>query len=124
MSFGQKMRKLRRERGISQQELAKMLGYKSNSYIYDIERGYFIPSDKKIKKLAKALAVPFSKIKDILFESKLEDMGIKNPNFISLLKDYPSFSLRDKKAIVELYLEIKKKGRKKKSIKQLILEKT
>ncbi len=100
MNFGQKLRKLREEKGISQQELAKMLGYKSNSYIYDIERGDFIPSDKKIKRLAKALTVPFSRINDILFESKLESLGIKEPDFINMLKDYPNLSREDKKAIV------------------------
>ena len=49
MNFGHKLRKLREERGLSQQELAKKLGYKSNSYINDIERENFTPSDKKIK---------------------------------------------------------------------------
>ncbi len=75
MNFGQKLRRLREERGISQQELAKRLGYKSNSYIYDIERGDFIPSDEKIKRLAKALMIPSFRIKEILFESKLESLG-------------------------------------------------
>ncbi len=59
MNFGQKLRRLREERGISQQELAKTLGYKSNSYIYDIERGDFIPSDEKLERLAKALKVSY-----------------------------------------------------------------
>ncbi len=124
MNFGQKLRRLREEKGISQQELAKILGYKSNSYIYDIERGDFIPSDEKLERLAKALKVSFSKIKNLMFVSKLEDLGIKDPYFISMLKDYPRLRVEDKKAIVGLYLEIKKKGRKEKSIKQLILEKT
>lgn len=75
MNFGQKLRRLREEKGISQQELAKRLGYKSNSYIYDIEKGSFIPTDEKIKRLARALMIPSSRIKDILFESRLEVWG-------------------------------------------------
>ncbi len=59
-----------------------------------------------------------------MFVSKLEDLGIKDPYFISMLKDYPRLRLEDKKAIVRLYLEIKKKGRKEKSIKQFVLEET
>jgi transcriptional regulator with XRE-family HTH domain len=110
MNFGHKLRKLREQKEISQQELAKMLGYKSNGYIYDIERGDFVPSDKKIKKLAKALEVPFSKIKDILFESKLESMGIKEPAFICMLKDYPILTKRDKEAIVRFYCRMKRKN--------------
>ena len=110
MNFGHKLRKLRKERGLSQQELAKMLGYKSNGYIYDIERGDFIPSDRKIKKLARALTVPFSKIKDILFESKLESMGIKEPAFICMLKDYSILTKRDKEAIIKVYLERKERA--------------
>ncbi len=110
MNFGQKLRKLREEKGISQQELAKILGYKSNSYIYDIERGDFIPSDEKLKRLAKALGIPLLRMRDILFESKLEDLGIKDPYFISLLKDYSRLRVKDKKAIMRLYLEIKEKN--------------
>ncbi len=115
MNFGHKLRKLREERGLSQKELAKMLGYKSNSYINDIERENFTPSDKKIKKIARALTVPFSKIKDILFESKLESMGIKEPAFIGLLKDYPILTKRDKEAIVRFYCRMKRKNGERKN---------
>ncbi len=107
MNFGQKLRRLREERGISQQELAKRLGYKSNSYIYDIERGDFIPSDEKIKRLAKALMIPSFRIKEILFESKLEDMGIKDPRFIGMFKDYSRLEEKDKDAIARVYLGIR-----------------
>ncbi len=109
MNFGQKLRRLREEKGISQQELSRRLGYKSNGYIFDIERGDFIPSEEKLKRLAKALKIPISKIKDIMFESKLEDLGIKDPYFISLLKDYLRLKDKDKKAIVGLHLERKNK---------------
>lgn len=104
------MRKLREEKGISQQELAKRLGYKSNSYIFDIERGDFIPSEEKLKRLAKALMVPFSRIKDILLESKLESLGIKEPAFISIVRDYHQLTREDKEAIVRFYFKLKKKS--------------
>ncbi|SNQ61194.1 helix-turn-helix domain-containing protein [Candidatus Methanoperedens nitratireducens] len=110
MNFGQKLRRLREEKGISQQELAKRLGYKSNSYIYDIEKGSFIPTDEKIKRLARALMIPSSRIKDILFESRLESLGIKDANFINMLKNYSRLTKSDKEAIVRVYLE-KWKGR-------------
>ena len=109
MKFGKKLRRLREEKGISQQELANILGYKSNSYIYDIERGSFTPSEEKIKRLAKALKVSFSEIKNLMFVSKLEDLGIKDPHFISMLRDYSRLSVEDKRAIVRLYLKRKRK---------------
>lgn len=110
MSFGKKLRKLRKERGISQQELAKKLGCKSNSYIYDIEKGNFIPSEKKIKRLAKALRVPLSKIKDIIFESKIENFGIKDMDFINMFRDYPNLSKKDREGIVRFYNRIKSRN--------------
>lgn len=109
MNFGKRLRQLREEKGISQQGLARILGYKSNSYIYDIEKGSFIPSEEKIKRLAKALKVSFSKIKNLVFVSKLEDLGIKDPHFINLLKDYSRLGAEDKKAIVRFYLKRKRK---------------
>ncbi len=107
MTFGQKLRRLREEKGISQQELSRKLGYKSNGYIFDIEKGDFIPSEDKLKRLAKALGIPFSRMKDILFESKLEDMGIKDPRFIGMFKDYPRLEEKDKDAIARFYLELR-----------------
>jgi transcriptional regulator with XRE-family HTH domain len=59
MNFGQKLRKLRIEKGLTQQQLADRLGYKTNSYISDVESGHFIPSRDELKKIAMALDVPF-----------------------------------------------------------------
>jgi transcriptional regulator with XRE-family HTH domain len=59
MNFCQKLRKLRIEKGLTQQELAERLVYKSNSYVSDVESGHFIPSRDELKKIARALDVPF-----------------------------------------------------------------
>lgn len=37
--FGNKIKDIREEKGLSQAELARRLGHASNSYIRDIERG-------------------------------------------------------------------------------------
>jgi transcriptional regulator with XRE-family HTH domain len=115
MNFGQKLRKLRVERGLTQQELAERLGYKTNSYISDVERGHFIPSGEKLKKIAKALEVPFKVLEDMLLESKLEALGIKEPELLSLFKDIPSLPEEDKKAIINAYLKVKERRRKRKT---------
>jgi transcriptional regulator with XRE-family HTH domain len=113
MKFGQKLRKLREEKGMSQQELAKRLGYKTNSYVSDMERGRFIPSYGKLRDIAKALRTPFSKLKDLVFESKLEEMGIKDPVFINLVRDYAYLTKQARRAIAKTYLKMKKRKEKK-----------
>ena len=105
MTFGQKLRKIRDEKGMSQQELAKRLGYKTNSYVSDMEKGKFVPSLGKMKKIAKALGISFSKLKGFLVESRLKEIGVKDPFLISIVTDYPSLTGRNKKAIIKAYLK-------------------
>lgn len=73
-----------------------------------MEKGKLIPSPEKLKRIAKALDVPLLKLKGFHLESKIEQMGIREPAFISLFKDYPCLTRQDKRAIVEAYLKIKK----------------
>jgi transcriptional regulator with XRE-family HTH domain len=113
MIFGQKMRQLRIQKGLTQQQLAEKLGYKTNSYISDVESGHFIPSRDKLKKIARALGVPFKVLDDMLLESRLEGLGIKEPELISLFKDIPSLPEKDKRAIINAYLSIKERRLKK-----------
>jgi len=115
MNFGQKLRQLRKQKGLTQQQLARKLGYKTNSYISDVESGHFIPSREKLKKIANALGVPFKVLDDMLLESRLETLGIKKPELISLFKDIPNLPKKDKRAIINAYLKIKERRRKRKS---------
>lgn len=48
-------------------------------------------------------------------ESKLEQLGIKEPELISLFQDIPSLPEKEKKAIINAYLKIKERRQKKKS---------
>lgn len=114
MNFGQKLRQLRIKKGLTQQQLAEKLGYVTNSYISDVEKGHFIPSREKLKKIAKALGVPFRELDDLLIESKLEALGIKEPELISLFKEIPSLPEKDKRAIINAYLSIKERRVKRK----------
>jgi transcriptional regulator with XRE-family HTH domain len=115
MIFGKKLRKLREAKGITQQQLAEKLGFVSNSYVSEVESGKFIPSEEKLKKIAKALGVPFKELNDLLKESKLEQLGIKEPELISLFRDIPSLPKEDRKAIINAYLKIKERRQKKNS---------
>lgn len=57
MAIGQRIRQLREERGLTQDELAKRCGYKSRSSINKIELSRSLPLDK-VEIIAKALSVP------------------------------------------------------------------
>ena len=114
MNFGQKLRQLRIEKGLTQQELAERLGYKSNNYVSDVDNGHSIPSRGKLRKIARALDVPFKMLEDMLLESKLEALGIKEPELLSLFKDIPSLPEKDKRAIINAYLKVKERRMKKK----------
>jgi transcriptional regulator with XRE-family HTH domain len=113
MNFGKKLRQLRIQKGLTQQQLAERLGYKTNSYISDVESGHFIPSREKLKKIARALDVPFKEIEDMLLESRLEALGIREPELLSLFKDIPSLPEIDKRAIINAYLKVKERRMKK-----------
>ena len=112
MDFGSKIRKIRKEKGISQMKLATKLGYKSNSYIADVESGKFIPSKEKLKKIAKALNIPFSQLEEILTKSKIKDLGIKDKELVDLFVDIPKLPKKEKEKIVKVYLSIKEKLKK------------
>jgi len=113
MIFGQKLRKLREKKELTQQQIAERLGYVTNSYVSDVEKGAFIPSEEKLRKIAKALGVSFKEIEDLLMESRLEQLGIKEPELISLFQDIPKLPEKDKKAIINAYLSIKERRQKK-----------
>lgn len=99
-------------KGISQQQLAERLGFVSNSYVSEVESGRLIPSEEKLKEIAKALGVPFKELDDLLMESRLEQLGIKEPELISVFRDIPSLPEKDKKAIINVYLQIRKRRAK------------
>lgn len=111
--FGSKLKKLREVRGISQTELARMIGYSSNGYISDIEKGEYIPpNEDKLRGIARSLDVSFDVIKDMVLESRLDDMGIRGPGFVSMFKDYPRLTRDDRREIMRTYLKIKSKQRR------------
>ncbi len=105
--FGQKLRKLREVRGISQTELSKRIGYISNSYIADVERGAYVPSEEKLRKIARSLDVSYDVVKEMALESRLDGLGIREPSFVNLLKDYPRLTHQDRREIIKTYLKVK-----------------
>jgi transcriptional regulator with XRE-family HTH domain len=112
--FGSQLRSLRESKGISQNELARRLGYSSNGYISDIERGEYIPSeDYKLREIARVLDEPFEILKGMAIEARLDALGVREPGFLSLFKDYPRLSEDDRAEIMRAYVKVKKKKQRK-----------
>jgi transcriptional regulator with XRE-family HTH domain len=118
MHFGYRLKQLREAKGISQWQLAKKLGYVTNSYISDIENGVFLPSEDKLKKIAKALGVPYKIIEDMKREAKLEELGIKDKELIQLAKDLPNLTKKEKQELIKTYAKIKSKREHNKNSKR------
>lgn len=106
--FGNKIKEIREEKGLSQAELARRLGHASNSYIRDIERGVFTPPNEKLAGLARALGEPVTRLQEMRLEAKLQDVGVRDPDFVAMLKDYRHLSIKDREAILSTYQRIKR----------------
>ena len=53
------------------------------------------------------MEIPFGWIKEVLLEAKIEGLGIKEPAFMSLFKDYPHLNRQDRREIIRAYLKVK-----------------
>ncbi len=106
--FGTRIKKIREENGISQAEVARRLGHASNSYVRDIERGVFTPPKEKLGPLARALGVPVARLQEVSLEARLRDLGVRDPDFVCMLKGYRHLSLKDREAILKTYHRIKR----------------
>jgi hypothetical protein len=69
---------------------------------------------EKLRKIARALDVPFKVLEEMLLESRLEVLGIREPELLSLFKDIPSLPEKDKRAIINAYLKVKERRMRKK----------
>lgn len=59
--FGRKLRKIRRSRDLTQENLAEILG-NSVEFISNMERGVNAPSFETIEKIVQAFDLPFSEL--------------------------------------------------------------
>lgn len=103
VQFGRKIRQLRLQKGISQDSIAHKLGFKSNSYVSDVESGKFIPSDEKMKVLANLFGLSMEQIADLKLEAEIEELGISDPAFTMMFKDVPNMTHEEKQSIVRAY---------------------
>ena len=118
MSFGDKLRQLRRQKGLTQEEVTEFLGYKTKSYVSDAERGKFIPQPEKLEKWGKALGMSKEEMDDLLLEYRLEQLGLDDPAFTMMFKEIPKMTRDEKQSLIRAYDSVirarqaKKKRRK------------
>ena len=118
MAFGQKIKQIRLEKGFSQEQVAKEMGYPTNTYVSDVERGRFVPQPDKLEKLARALGMTYEEIEDLLLESKLQDLGLDDPGFTLMFKEVPNMTREEKHSLIRAYeavIKARKPERKKRS---------
>lgn len=101
--FGKKLKQVRLENGISQEDLAERLGVGSNSYISDAERGRFVPSDDKLKVWAKIMGLTWAQVEDLKLEAELERLGLSDPAFTIMFKDVPNMTPEEKQSLIRSY---------------------
>lgn len=101
--FGKKMKQIRLEKGIGQEDLAERLGVGSNSYISDAERGRFLPSDEKLKDWADIMGLSWEEIEELKVDAELERLGLTDPGFTMMFKEVPNMTTEEKASIVRSY---------------------
>lgn len=106
--FGKKMKQIRLEKGISQEDLAEKLGVGSNSYISDAERGRFLPSDDKLMAWADIMGLTWEEVEDLKQEAELERLGLTDPGFTMMFKEVPNMNAEEKASLIRAYEAVMK----------------
>lgn len=119
MELAEKVKLKREELGISQEELAMRMGYKSRSSINKIETGRPV-TQKIIVRLADALgvSVPYLMGFDEETQEALQDMGalaaevLMEPTTMEMVRDYLSLSDADQYTVRVLVASLAAKTKK------------
>lgn len=106
--FGKKMKQIRLEKGISQEDLAERLGVGSNSYISDAERGRFLPADDKLKDWADIMGLTWEEVEDLKQDAELERLGLTDPGFTMMFKEVPNMNAEEKASLIRAYEAVMK----------------
>ena len=60
--LGKRLKEIRKKKGLSQEQLAEMVGFESSNSISNVENGYNYPSIQNLEKMLKALNCSFPAI--------------------------------------------------------------
>ena len=106
LSLGYNIRKIRREKNMSQEELADKLGYKSYTTIQKWESGVSDPPFKVLKELSRIFNVDidfFTKVTDEPISAQIAQymsLVYKDPDLQELIHLYADLDTNDHKALL------------------------
>ena len=102
MTFGEKLRKIRKAKGLTQTELAEMVGMKQQM-LASYEADSQIPAVTKVARLSKALGVTIEElVNDEDLEIKIEKKGIhKNTRQAQMTVYFEKLNLRDQQSLLK-----------------------
>ena len=103
MAFGDKIRQIRRQKGLSQRQVNEVLGYQTLSYISDVELNKFIPQPDKLDKLSEGLGITREEMDDLVLEERLEKLGMDDPAFTMMFKEVPRMTREEKQSLIRAY---------------------
>lgn len=82
--FGELLKKVRLDKGLTQTQVAEKMGFKTNGYIADFERGrYDDPAEDTLTRYANALGITMSSMDTIKRKAILLSMGIHEDNIFT-----------------------------------------
>lgn len=111
--IGQRILEARKEAGLTQQELAEKIGYKTKSAINKIELGVTDLPRKKVTAIAQALGVTPGYLMG--WDEEPEEMGtiaasvIKDVNLLNLVRAYLKMSETDQRTLCALATSLAEK---------------
>jgi transcriptional regulator with XRE-family HTH domain len=115
--LGKRLRQIRTEKGLPQSAISDVLGYKTSSYVSDVEKGKFIPQPDKLYVWGKVLGMTKRRVDELVVEAKMEDIGLSDPAFTLMFKEVPNMTVEEKESVIRAYEAVIKarsaKGKKK-----------
>lgn len=103
MAFGDKIRQIRKQKGLTQRQVNDVLGYQTLSYISDVELNKFVPQPDKLEKLGEALGLTLEEMEDLVLEERLERLGMTEPAFTMMFKEIPKMNKEEKQSLIRAY---------------------
>ena len=108
MNIGKKLKQIRLQKGIYQEQIAEKLGFTSNGYISKVENGKFVPSENRLQKWGETLGLTAEDIEDLKLEAKFEELGVIEPAFTMMMKEVPNMTHEEKQTIIRSYQAVLK----------------
>ena len=104
VKFGKRLKELRKKAGLSQQQLAELVGMESLNNISKLETGEQLPKKENLEKLCKVLNV---EAKDLFDFGHIKSRDELLDDITSNLKTLPLADLQFFKKTLDAYLETK-----------------